>query len=310
MRSKNVLIVLGVLCVPGVGACAPGDQFPVLSGPYLGLEPPGDTPVVFAPGIVSTPKQELNSIFTPDGKSLYFSISGEGDEMTVMEMRLLDGRWTAPAVASFSSSFGDVDPFVSPDGNRIFFGSKRPRPGDSTPAPNWQIWVADRVGDDWGEPRWMPEAVNSGSRQIYPSVAADGTLYFQSNREGTLGGSDIFVSRMVDGVYTDAENAGPPISSEYDEGDVFVAPDGSYLIFVSRDRPGGFGSGDLYISYLQEDATWSEAINLGETINTDEFDYCPVVSPDGLYFFYSSAGQVYWVDAGFLEILRNAGSEP
>jgi hypothetical protein len=165
--------------------------------------------------------------------------------------------------------------------------------------------VAERAGEGWGEPQWLPENVNSGSRQIYPSVAADGALYFQSERAGTLGGSDIFVSRIVDGEYQPAENVGPPISSEYDEGDVFVAPDGSYLIFVSRDRPDSFGSGDLYISFSQSDSSWSEALNLGDTINTAEFDYCPVVSPDGQYFFYSSAGQVYWMDAGFIEDMRS-----
>ncbi len=310
MKSRNFLAVLGWIVLLTTSACGPTDQYPVLSGPYLGMVPPGDTPVVFAPGIVSTDKQELNSIFTPDGDALYFSISGEGDDVNVMEMRLVDGHWTEPSVASFNSGFGEVDPFVSPDGNRLFVGSKRPRPGSDTPAPNWQIWVTDRVGDAWGEPTWLPETVNSGTRQIYPSVAADGSLYFQSEREGTLGGSDIFVSRLVDGVYANAENVGPPISSEYDEGDVFVAPDGSYIIFVSSDRLDSFGSGDLYISYLQEGSAWSEAINLGDTINTGEFDYCPVVSPDGLYFFYSSAGQVYWMEAGFIEDLREARNEP
>lgn len=310
MKNGNLLAVLGWFVLFPTSACGPTDQYPALSGPYLGMVPPGDTPVVFAPGIVSTDKQELNSIFTPDGEALYFSISGEGDDVTVMEMQLVDGHWTEPAVASFTSSFGEVDPFVSPDGNRLFFGSKRPRPGSETPAPNWQIWVTDRVGDRWGEPTWLPETVNSGARQIYPSVATDGALYFQSEREGTLGGSDIFVSRLVDGEYTYAENVGPPISSEYDEGDVFIAPDGSYIIFVSRDRPGSFGSGDLYISYLQDGNSWSSAVNLGATVNTDQFDYCPVVSPDGSYFFYSSAGQVYWMDAGFIEELRGTGSEP
>jgi len=305
MRS-SVLCGFGALVAAATSACLPPDEFPLLEGPYLGREPPGSTPVVFAPGIISTEKQELNSIFTPDGDALYFSISGPGDSVVIMEMRLDGGRWSEPAIAPFSSTYGDVDPFVSPDGNRLFFGSKRPIPGTAAPAPNWQIWVTDREAGSWGEPQWLPETVNSGARQIYPSVAADGALYFQSEREGTLGGSDIFVSRLADGEYTAAENVGPPVSSEYDEGDVFVAPDGSYLIFVSRDRPDSHGSGDLYVSYLLRDDSWSRALNLGETVNTHQFDYCPVVSPDGRYFFYSSAGQVYWMDAGFIEEMREA----
>lgn len=310
MRHACFMSIVTGLVALFSSACVPEDQSTVVSGPYLGMVPPGETPVVFAPGIVSTDKQELNAIFSPDGDAFYFSISGEGNNVAVMEMQLVDGHWTEPSVASFNSSFGEVDPFISPDGNRLFFGSKRPLPGTDTPAPNWQIWVTDWVGDRWGEPTWLPETVNSGARQIYPSVAADGALYFQSEREGTLGGSDIFVSHLVDGEYTDAENVGPPISSEYDEGDVFIAPDGSYIIFVSRDRPDSFGSGDLYISYLQDGNSWSSAVNLGAAVNTDQFDYCPVVSPDGSYFFYSSAGQVYWMDTGFIEELRGTGSEP
>jgi Tol biopolymer transport system component len=241
-------------------------------------------------------------VFTPDGRRFYFSIADSAGA-TIMEMRWEEGAWGDPAPASFTSGYGDVDPFVSPDGNRLFYGSKAPREGDEA-EDDWQIWVVDWQGDDWGEARPMSDAVNSGARQIYPAVAGDGTLYFQSTRQGTLGESDIFVSRLVDGEYAPAENVGAPVSSEFAEGDVYVAPDQSYIIFVSSDRPGGYGSGDLYISFRQDDGSWSNEQNLGSSINTDRYDYCPMMSPDGEYFFYSSGGDVYWVDAGFVEELR------
>ena len=114
------------------------------------------------------------------------------------------------------------------------------------------------------------------------------------------------MSRLVDGEYGEAENVGPPVSSEHAEGDVFVAPDESYLIFVSSDRPGGFGSGDLYITYRQDDGSWSDAKNLGDTINTDQYDFCPVVSPDERVFFYTAGDDVHWVGAGFISRLRDA----
>lgn len=60
---------------------------------------------------------------------------------------------------------------------------------------------------------------------------------------------------------------------------------------------------------MLEGGSWSSPINLGETVNTDQYDYCPVVSPDGSYFFYSSAGQVYWMDAGFIEEWRETDDE-
>lgn len=283
-----------------VGACVSSEQEFL---PYLGQELPGDTPVLFAPGIVSVEgRRDLNSIFTPDGREFYFSIADSAGA-TVMVMRWDDGEWTAPAPAPFTSGYGEVDPFLAPDGSRMFYGSRAPREGD-TPEENWQIWAVDREGDGWGAPWPLSESVNSGERQIYPSVAADGTLYFQSRRDDALGGTDIYFARFVDGEYQRAESVGAPVSSEYSEGDVYVAPDQSYLIFVSSDRPGGFGEGDLYITFRNEDGTWASPTNLGEAINTDRVDYCPVVSPDGQYFFYSSGPDVYWMQAGFIERLR------
>jgi len=280
-------------------ACSGSTDF----APYLGQEPPGDTPALFAPGIVSTDQRELNSIFTPDGREFYFSVADSAGA-TVMVMKWEGGVWTDPAPVSFSSGHGEVDPFISPDGSRLFFGSRRPLHSEE-PESGWQIWVVNRLGSGWGEPEPLGGAVNSGERQIYPSVAADGTLYFQSIRDGTLGESDIFLSRLEDGEYRQVENIGPPINSEYAEGDVYIAPAQDYIIFVSSDRPGGFGQGDLYISFRLPDGTWSTPTNLGPTINTERTDYCPVVSPDGRYFFYSSGGDVYWMEAGFIAEMRN-----
>ena len=85
--------------------------------------------------------RELNSVFTPDGRRFYFSIADSAGA-TVMEMKWEEGAWGDPAPASFTSGYGDVDPFVSPDGSRLFYGSKAPLEGDE-PADDWQIWVTD-----------------------------------------------------------------------------------------------------------------------------------------------------------------------
>ena len=78
------------------------------------------------------------------------------------------------------------------------------------------------------------------------------------------------------------------------EADVFVAPDESYIIFASS-RRSGYGQIDLYISEKDEDANWGKSRNLGETINTPGPEYCPFVSADGKYLFYTSNQDIYWV---------------
>jgi Tol biopolymer transport system component len=98
-----------------------------------------------------------------------------------------------------------------------------------------------------------------------------------------------------------------PINTEHNEHDPFIAPDGSYLIFTS-DRLGGFGSADLYICFRRNDDSWSQPKNMGPTINSNEYDYCAILSPDEKYFFFSSSrsgnGDVYWVDAKIIEKLK------
>lgn len=53
-------------------ATQPAVASPVVE-PYLGGTPPGQTPELFAPGVVSTDAVELNSVFTPDGRSFFFA---------------------------------------------------------------------------------------------------------------------------------------------------------------------------------------------------------------------------------------------
>ena len=135
-------------------------------------------------------------------------------------------------------------------------------------------------------------------------MSNSGTLYFNSDRPGGLGKRDIYQTKYLNGSFSDPQHVGYPISSEYDEGDVFIASDESYIIFTSRERPDSFGSGDLYICFKSENNSWSEPINMGNNINSKDYDYCPIVNVDGKYFFFSKHGDIYWIDAKIIYELK------
>jgi Tol biopolymer transport system component len=103
-----------------------------------------------------------------------------------------------------------------------------------------------------------------------------------------LGGHDVYFADWEDGEFSDPVNLGPPVNSENSEGDSFIAPDGSYLIMTISGRPDSRGSADRYVSFPNEAGRWTEPVNLGETINTPFAEYCPYVSPDGKYLFFTS----------------------
>ena len=303
-------------------------QFPSLTGPYLGQVPPGATPSRFAEGIVSTEGRELNAVFTPDGNEFYFTVHGVDRRWTIMRMALENGRWSPPRPASFSGRWSDVDVFITADGQRLYFCSNRPLQGDK--AKDFDIWVCERSGNGWGDPRNVGAPINSGFNEFYPSLATNGTFYFQSRRPGGQGLSDIWRAPLVGGRYTEAECLPPPINSEASEGDALVAPDESSLIVstslpgrdlalpdtgampsVRRDAAAPTGAPappppppapGLFLSLRTADATWSPLVSLGDAINSKDAGVnCQMLSPDGRYLFFTRGGDIYWVSASVIE---------
>ncbi len=280
------------------------DEFIGLKGPYLGQQPPSMEPKIFALDVVSTDKNEVNSVFTPDGKEFYYSFFSPQRGYTIMVMKENEQGWSKPGIACFSGEFSEVDMFITHDGTRLFYISKRPIERDQPPPRGYQIWVVERLNGEWTNATHLGPEINFGSRQLYPSVANSGALYFNSDKNG-FGKGDFFRSEYIDGKYANPENIGNSINTEYDETDPLIAPDESYMIFTSVSRPDGYGSGDLYISFRNTDGSWQEAKNMGQTINTSSSEFAPLLSPDARYLFFTSGRRgnddIYWVDAKIIQ---------
>ncbi len=304
MNRKTATLALTAFAValPACGGAPTPAQAP--RGAYLGQAPPGVTPELFAPGIVSTSALELNAAFTPDGNELYFTRLIDGRE-TVMTSRRVDGTWTPPEVAGFSGTYSDVDPFISRDGRRLYFSSKRPLDG-SGEAKDADLWyLARREGGSWGEPVRLGGLNTEDRDDYYTSLSDDGALYFSIF--DASGAGDIYRAKRQDGGFGPAERVEGGVSTAASEHDPFIAPDGSYLIFTS-DRPGGHGSADLYISFAGPDGSWMEPRNMGESINSSGYDFCAMLSPDGKYLFFTSGNDIYWVDAKVIAGLAPRGA--
>ena len=266
------------------------------------------TPELFAPGFISTDERELNSVFTPDGNEFYFAYSFGGGNYQIMVTRQVEGRWSSPEVASFSREYSNVDLAISHDGQKLYFGSNRPRGNPATTKEGFDLWMVERQGEAWSEPIHLGAEINSGEHQIYPTVTREGTLYFQARRKDGYGGTDVYRSKPIGDSYTTPENLGPVINSSANEGDVLVAPDESFLVVSIYGRDDSLGRGDLYVSFRSDDGSWTDLRNMGEPINSDAIDFCPMLSPDGRYLFFSSgragSGDIYWVDATVIQEMR------
>lgn len=298
------------------------------SGPYLGEELPGAEPVVFAEGLVSTHLNQRDTAWSPDGDELFYSIWAP-NRGVIVTIRRTGGEWGQPELAPFSGVHSDLEPFISPDGSSLYFISKRPLvAGDEE--KDWDIWMVRRTETGWGEPENLGPPINSEGDEFYPTVTRDGTLYFTADgREDSLGGEDLYRSRVVDGVYVEPENLGPSVNSPGPEFNALVCPDEDFLIFGSA-RTGDHGGGDMYISFRAKDGSWTEAANMGAPFNSSALDFCPALTPDEKFFFFSSrrvpedafnhksyedlvaslsgpfngSMNLYWIDAAKIQSLR------
>jgi hypothetical protein len=273
MNSAHGLVLTAIVLVAAGCSLTPCDEetaccTPALEGPYLGQEPPGTEPAVYAEGVVSTGMSELNSVFSPDGTEFYFSITAGPMHWVMMASYLRGGVWSKPEAVTFPGPYSAVDMAFSPDGNRLYYCSNRPLSGTGEANETVDIWYVERIGDGWSEPINPGPPINSEEHEFYPSFTTDGTLYFQSRRPGGLGGADLYRSRLVDGEYREAELLPPPVNTEDFEGDALIAPDESFIIIsglaVQRHER---RDSDLYVSFHREDDSWTERIWLSDPLS-------------------------------------------
>ncbi|WP_338868966.1 Xaa-Pro aminopeptidase [Myxococcus stipitatus] len=258
---------------------------------------------MFAPGEVSLPERsEYRLTFSADGNTAYYHVdSTEAPFQAIYETHKVNGHFTPGQMVSFSGTYLDTDPFLSPDGQSLFFSSTRPITGTEE-RPDSDLWMVHKQADgSWGAPQHLGPNINSDRMELYVSADRAGNLYFAS---GTFD-SDFNIYR--------AERRGPgyapaqklPIainSDDYWEYNSHISADGRVLIFASLNRPEGYGLGDLYASINLGGGRWTKAINLGPKINTEKDEFHPSLSVDGRRIYFVRQTWNPFVPSDFYEL--------
>nr|NQU89654.1 PD40 domain-containing protein [Bacteroidota bacterium] len=286
-------------------------KFSNLRGDYFGQAPPGEMPVVFAPGTISTDTtiEHGSPTFSPDGNEVFWQSNlrhqEKETEILCMTMRQIDGRWTKPE----TSPFGGM-PAFSLDGKRLYFLPQ----GKEKDIPHF----VEKQRNGWVEPKPVGIIDNSSEpKNAYAlSFTRNGTVYFFGQAEdlGTMNNFGIYRAEFIDGEYAKAELL--PQSINAIDGVLnwtpFIAPDESYLLFSSNRLN---AQQDIFISFRRSDGTWTEAYNLGETINTNRGERFPTLSPDGKYLFFTrwvkqGNEDVMWVSAKIIDEVKKDAFNP
>jgi hypothetical protein len=301
MKTTSLLFFLLLLSI-GVSFAQTSTK---ATGMYLDQEPPGLTPKLFAPGIVSLKdRYEFGSVFTRDGKEFYYAIEG-GQRPHIEYIKFENNKWSDPVKLLISDKYGYNDPFLSPDEKKLFFISDQAIDGQGN-KKDIDIWYVQREGKGWSKPINAGKEINSAHNEYYISFTKGGTMYYSSNKEADNVQSkkyDIYNSPFVKTSFGSSTKLGSAINSEHYEADVFVSPDETYMIYCTE-RPDGFGGGDLLISFKEANGQWGKAKNMGNAVNTKGYEFCPFVTAEGKYLFFSRDGDIYWVDAKVIDELK------
>lgn len=269
-HGLRIAVVLGAVTALGVSVPAGHAQSPSDGGPALAL---------FARGIVSTNAPEFATTVTPDGREVYFNCaSADRSQLRIMSARRHDdGTWSNPTVASFSGVHRDVDPFVTPDGRRLYFSSDRPRrPGGEA---RFATWFVERTATGWSAPVDPGTPLNSDAGDVFVSAARDGLLLFTSSR---LGASRVFSSREVDGRWQ------PPAPVQFgavvDAGNPAIAPSGRFVVMVPVVAG---GAADLFVS-CRRGTGWAEPRALAAAVNTPFAEFAPSIDAGERFLYFTS----------------------
>ncbi len=234
---------------------------------------------LFARDLISTVPPEFSVSFSPDGRTVYFNRTDDARaNITMLASLLRNGDWSEPEAVPWSSGARDVDPFVSPDGDRIWFSSNRPRGGQAQ--PEYASWYVERTATGWSDPIDPGPPLNSDSADVFISQARDGTVVFSSTRDGA---QRIYLSRPAGSGWE------PPVALRFGTVDTasnpFISPDGSFILLAI---PTPAGPRDLFVSCRAADGSWGRPSRLPNGINSPFDEFTPTLHPvDGGLLFTS-----------------------
>jgi outer membrane protein OmpA-like peptidoglycan-associated protein len=138
------------------------------------------------------------------------------------------------------------------------------------------VFAPQNLGDD----------INTTESEYFPSLTIDGKEFIFTRRLKGMN-EDFFGSKKDSIQWSKAQPLGGNVNTEQNEAAQNISIDGQWLVFAGCYRPDGFGSCDIYISYLDKDG-WSEPINLGGWINSDQWESQPCLSPDKRDLYFAS----------------------
>jgi len=175
--------------------------------------------------------------------------------------------------------------YITPDGNHIYLYNGDENGGD--------ILVSELKKGEWKSPKGISGKISSKAKETTIALSPDGKeMFFVSNREGTIGGMDIFYSKQNEkGKWEEPVNMGPAINTIYDEEAVYWHPKEDKVYFSSKghNSMGGF---DIFMIERNHEKMWSNPVNLGYPVNSPSDDIFFKIDENNKQAYFASVRDI------------------
>jgi hypothetical protein len=253
--------------------------------------------------IINSQYSDFNPVVSADEKAMVYNRQ-EPFQLAVYFTKKVNNVWTTPRniipdLGLGSDESNNYATSLSSDGMELYIY----RPGIDY---DGNIYVTRRDRNDrWSNLVKLNENINTKYWESHATISHNGKkLYFTSNRKGTYGGLDIYVSdRDSTGNWGPAKNLGPTINTPYNEESPFLGQDDKTLFFSSRGQF-NIGGYDIFYSTLMDNGQWSAPLNLGFPLNTtdDDLFYNPVNNGYQAYYAINDSAGYGLQDIFHIEI--------
>lgn len=212
---------------------------------------------------INTKFHESSSVFTSDGKTVYFtrnnySNGNKGkDKKGITKLKVYKasinskGKWTNITELPFNSNnYSTAHPALSVDERKLYFSSDMP----GTIGLSDIFYVDIKPDGTYGEPINLGSNINTEARETFPFISLNNNLYFSSDGRPGLGGLDVYFSKLNNDSLANNEvyNLGKPVNSSSDDF-TFTINDQTGLGYFASNREGGMGDDDIYLINIKPD---------------------------------------------------------
>ncbi|MCY1636634.1 OmpA family protein [Marinifilum sp. D737] len=220
-------------------------------------------------GKINTKFNEGSASYSKSENAIYYTINYSsykeiGDHkinnLRIVRSQKTDKGWGRAEKLDFNdSNYSYAQPSISDNGDKLYFSSDMPGGYGGT-----DIYVSKRVNGKWSEPVNLGEDINTSGDEMFPYIYKDSTLYFSSNSKSGLGGLDIYVSKIKNGKFTEAQNMGYPINSSHDDFGLLLIND-KYEGYITSNR---LNKDDIY--HFTMDPEEPKVVNDYYVMDTDK----------------------------------------